>query len=206
MGRRKLTREELVEFAGGGGSGPGTALATRPVDPHALHDTSDVTSLQQTAGNKAATAAVQTLAVQRRGGAASTDAPGVKKKKQEEQVDYAPTARNEKFIHEENGALLERANQDAEATVKNTLYEAAERYEEFWFRTKNRAVGINLAKVYKKIGDTKRAAFWRSNLSTSLLAAKPIGDAKRAAYWQGVATGSIKPGQKRASDGSDQHA
>lgn len=186
MGRRKLTREELVELgAGGGGSGAGVAVATRAVDPHALHDTSDVTSLQQTAGNRAATTAVQTLAVQRRGGgAASTDAPGAKKKKSEPaQEDYAPTARNEKFIHEENNALLERANQDAESNVKNTLYEAAERYEEFWFRTKNRAVGINIAKVYRK-----------------------IGDAKRAAFWQGVANGSIKPGEKHVSDGSDQHA
>lgn len=161
------------------GSAPGGATtAKRARGGTNVHD--HVLNLQRDYGNAAVTGVV----VQRRPKAASTDAPGYKKKKPAppakkaaEPTDYAPTAPNPKFSTWDNAALSERASHESEATAKNSLFFAAELYEEYWFRTKARQVGIYLGKIYRKVGDEKRAA-----------------------YWTGVATGSIKPGEKKAAD------
>lgn len=135
---------------------------------------SHVLSLQRTFGNTA----VRTLLIQRRERPQSTDAPRSKKtKKTIEPDDYAPKEGNPKFASWETSALAERGASEADSTVKNSWYFAAELYEEYWFRTKQRAAGEYLARVYKKLADAKRESFWR-----------------------GVALGTIKPGQKKSAD------
>ncbi len=74
----------------------------------------------------------------------------------------APTAANPKFSSWETGDLGARARQEMDSTVKNSLYFAAELLEEQWFRQPgaSRAIAVNLARVYRKLGDTKSEAFW----------------------------------------------
>lgn len=164
----------------------GTGTVERPppanVSDHLL-------SMQQSYGN----AAVTHMVVQRRDKAASTDAPWMKKKppktvkdvkKEEPTEDFAPTSANPKFSTWETSDLLLRAQTEAESSVRNSLYFAAELMEEHWFRLKYRPVGLGLYRVYKK-----------------------LGDAKRAAFWIGVLKGTIKPGMPKSADEdmSDKH-
>lgn len=152
------------------GPAPGRALETH------------VLGLQRSHGNRA----VGTLLVQRRpkDRPASTDAPWVSKgkkppakKKEPTPEDYAPTERNPKFAEWSDSSLSERARQESDSNVKNSLYYAAELYEEYWFRRKDRGAAMLLSRVYGKLGDTKRQDFW-----------------------MGVAQGRIVPGRKSADE------
>lgn len=142
-----------------------------------VHD--HLLDLQQSHGNTAVAGVVQ-----RRERAASTDAPGARKKqppkKEAAPTSYAPTEANPKFSSWATPDLSARAAQESQSTVKNSLYFAAELYEEYWFRTKDRGVAMNLYRVYKQLGDGPRTEFWL-----------------------GVANGSIKPGQPASEDMSD---
>ena len=125
------------------------------LDPHPDTINGRLISLQQSYGNKAVTSAIQ------RDKRQSTDAPGKKKPKPKPEAAkeyFWPTQR--RYPAEGEGALLERANQDAQSTVKNDLLTAAWRYEDYFLLTKQIAVGKPLSAVYAKIGDEKRSKFW----------------------------------------------
>lgn len=183
MGRKRghqgREREESLYRTGRCATGTVERPAPANVSDHLL-------SMQQSYGN----AAVTRIVVQRREKAASTDAPWVKKKppkiakKEEPAEDFAPTSPNPKFSTWETADLLIRAETEAESPVRNSLIFAAELMEEHWFRTKYRPVGLGLYRVYKKLGDSKRAAFWI-----------------------GVLNGTIKPGEPKSADDdmSDKH-
>lgn len=141
-----------------------------------LHD--HVLSMQRAVGNERTT-----LVLQRKERAASTDAPWVKKaqkakkkavkKAQEKVEDYAPTEANPKFDGWELAHLAERATNEMKNDARNSLYFAEELMLEWYFRTKSRAGGVTLYRIYKKLGDEKRADWWIK-----------------------VSNGQIKPGQK----------
>jgi hypothetical protein len=139
-------------------------------------------SLQRDYGNEAVTTVVQ-----RRGGAASTDAPGhhVKSRAKHEapQEDFAPTEPNPKFAGMSDAELTGHADDYSKGATKNGLYYAAELLEEYWFRHKDsagRAIAMNIWRVYKQLPEPKREAFWL-----------------------GVFQGRIKPGQASSEDLSD---
>jgi hypothetical protein len=138
-------------------------------------------SLQRDYGNEAVTTVVQ-----RRPQAASTDAPGHhssrSKKKEAPQEDFAPTEPNPKFNGWTDAELTGHAADAEKGDVKNGLYYAAELYEEYWFRHKDngRAIAMSIWRVYKKLPEPKREAFWL-----------------------GVFQGKIKPGQSSSEDLSD---
>jgi hypothetical protein len=141
-------------------------------------------SLQRSHGNAAVT-----VAVQRRETAASTDAPGYKApkkkappKKEAAAEDYAPTARDPGLANWELSALSTEGMKFAsmDGAGKNELSRATELLEEYWFRSKDRGGAMQIARVYQKLHDDKRYAFW-----------------------MGVSNGSIKPGVKPAEDMSD---
>lgn len=178
MSRRTALRDRDHDLAGQTDVGAHHVSLVRPGSARSLE--SHVLGLQRSHGNRA----VGTLIVQRapRDRPASTDAPWVKKgkkpgKKPPEAVDYAPTERNPKFADWSDSSLTERARQESDSNVKNSLYFAAELYEEYWFRRKDRGGAMLLSRVYAKLGDSKRQEFW-----------------------MGVAQGTIKPGQKSADD------
>jgi hypothetical protein len=139
-----------------------------------------VLGLQRDYGNAAVTTAVQRKPHSK---AASTDAPGVKKKKGKpvvkdaEIVDYRPKEGSKQYNPTDwPDARLEGWIHDhADDATGASLKDIGRMYEELYYRHPDFTKGLNLYRVFKKIGDTNKADFWMAFMNSRghLLDPKP---------------------------------
>ena len=167
MGRRQhgRLRERDPEISGPAG---GVALAVRSKGTSL---TDHVLSLQRDYGNAAVTGVVVQRAPKRRKSmAASTDikdvikikpgkAAGASAKKAPAEETFWPEA-NAKFRGVDTPTVTAGALKWAQVDGKNTQLLASEYAEEAYLRTKARMWADLLWKIYRKVGDKKRADFW----------------------------------------------
>jgi hypothetical protein len=139
-------------------------------------------SLQRDYGNTAVTTIVQRKGSQ----AASTDAPGAKKKKgpaAKQEEDFAPKSTRHNGTADQLRAVAYDYWQGTNGKSMD-LQKAAEYLEDAWLLTDNdgqaRLMAMNIARIWKDWSEPKRYAFWMK-----------------------VHTGEIKPKQEDMSDKGD---
>ena len=177
MGRRRHGDHDdlLLKASGPGGAATATAVRARGgtnVHDHVLH-------LQRDFGNAAVTGVV----VQRRPKAASTDAPGYKKKapvkKKAEPVveDFRPKTGSKEYTPSKwPDERIEGWLKDHEADAKGLdLKSMGAMREELYYRHPDWRRGLDLYRIFNRIGDKKKADFWLAwfNSKGHLLDAKP---------------------------------
>ncbi len=184
MGHKRVGLDrEHDERSGRGGTVQVEPPGAKNVHDHLLH-------LQRDYGNEAVTSVVQ----RKRSKAASTDAPGAKKKvaakpgkQAPAEASYAPTDHIPGLADVSTSDLSQDASDFMSRKDGNTegnLERASRDYLELWFRTPGKSSRSYATQLYRCYRDMK-------------------GEEKRAAYWSKVASGEIDPKAPKQEDMSD---